>query len=348
MSVRQWLQKNQVFDKDLLHIFTIDYGISNMDKELGNLTAKQWKAIKDKVLRERAAELKDNQQKLRLTKKLNKITKLWKKQRLLRNNRRSNTVLSANRFLLPLLQENIDCKSDYGINISGNRKKKKIRPQSAIKSYKNDARSVKSYKSSKSSKSLLLKVRNSRKKMRSKSTANSNMNIKIASVAVDDGNKNELQKELDHWQENYDTLEGDLVEVKNMLYQKEQELANVTEEYKNYTILQEQKEIEKKKDVQDIELEVKKLENECKKKEEENDELNEILKKYKNGDQSNDDGQEMKNIKELFVKEKHSLNEEIEELEVDLHSKSEECRKLLDENERLVHTQVYFTYNVNV
>eukprot|EP01083_Nonionella_stella_P003943 11341_1 len=79
-SLREWLQKNQVYDKDLLRLWP-KYGVNNPDTDLYKLSAEQWAECKNILLSEKRAELKDNAANQRFEKKLNKLTKLWKAQR---------------------------------------------------------------------------------------------------------------------------------------------------------------------------------------------------------------------------------------------------------------------------
>eukprot|EP01084_Bolivina_argentea_P056072 102676_1 len=80
MSLKKWLQKNQVFDKDLLKLLP-KYGVNDPEKDLKNLTLDQWKEIQDRIKKDRAEQLKDNAAKLRLQKKLTKVEKLWRAKR---------------------------------------------------------------------------------------------------------------------------------------------------------------------------------------------------------------------------------------------------------------------------
>eukprot|EP01083_Nonionella_stella_P302050 1039755_1 len=77
MSVKKWLQKHSVMDKDLIELFP-KFGVKDPEKDLGKLKPKQWKEIQDTIKKDRAQELKGGAAKQRLDKKFTKIEKLWK------------------------------------------------------------------------------------------------------------------------------------------------------------------------------------------------------------------------------------------------------------------------------
>eukprot|EP01083_Nonionella_stella_P300878 1029445_1 len=91
MSLKKWLQKNQVFDKDLLKLLP-KYGVNDPEKDLKNLTLDQWKEIQDRIKKDRAEQLKDNAAKLRLQKKLTKVEKLWRAKRTKKKKKRSKLL----------------------------------------------------------------------------------------------------------------------------------------------------------------------------------------------------------------------------------------------------------------
>jgi len=80
MAVRAWLQKNQVFDRDLVKLFP-EYGVSVPDRDLKSLSEDKWEELKTKLMTDRAAELKDPRGRDRMLKKLTKVEKLWKSAR---------------------------------------------------------------------------------------------------------------------------------------------------------------------------------------------------------------------------------------------------------------------------
>eukprot|EP01084_Bolivina_argentea_P237612 399299_1 len=80
MSVKAWLMKNQVYDKDLVTLFP-KFGVKDPEKDLKDLTPGNWKKIQAQIKKDRSKELKDNAAKLRLQKKLTKIEKLWRAKR---------------------------------------------------------------------------------------------------------------------------------------------------------------------------------------------------------------------------------------------------------------------------
>eukprot|EP01083_Nonionella_stella_P266493 901438_1 len=80
MAVRSWLQKNQVFDRDLVVLFP-KYGVNNPENDLKQLSTEAWNELKLRLMTDRAAELKDSAARNRMQKKLTKIEKLWKSTR---------------------------------------------------------------------------------------------------------------------------------------------------------------------------------------------------------------------------------------------------------------------------
>eukprot|EP01083_Nonionella_stella_P251284 867145_1 len=76
MALKQWMQSNGVFDKELVRVFP-QYDI-NDGSDLKNLTPSQWKEIKGQQIKDRAAEIKSAAAKKRFYAKLTKIEKLWK------------------------------------------------------------------------------------------------------------------------------------------------------------------------------------------------------------------------------------------------------------------------------
>merc|ERR1719150_665187 len=79
MALKQWMQSNGVFDKELIRVFP-QYDI-NDGSDLKNLTPSQWNEIKQQQLRDRAGELKNAAAQQRFKKKITKIEKLWKASR---------------------------------------------------------------------------------------------------------------------------------------------------------------------------------------------------------------------------------------------------------------------------
>eukprot|EP01084_Bolivina_argentea_P192322 330208_1 len=74
---KKWMQRNQVFDRDLVVLFP-KYGVNDPDEDLKNLSSESWQEIQKRLKTDRASELKDSAAKGRMEKKLNKISKIWK------------------------------------------------------------------------------------------------------------------------------------------------------------------------------------------------------------------------------------------------------------------------------
>lgn len=95
MSLKQWMQSNGVFDRELLQILP-QYGIHDPSNDLCTLTQSQWTEIKQRQLRDRSHELRQTASRQRLEAKLRKIEKLWKLSRSTKMPKMTPNIKSTN------------------------------------------------------------------------------------------------------------------------------------------------------------------------------------------------------------------------------------------------------------
>jgi hypothetical protein len=94
MALRKWMRDNEIYDKDLEEILT-EYNINDPECDFENVTQTQWDDIYRKATVERFKELKDQESRQRLEKKLNKIEKKWRDQSgILKTNIKDNMNLN--------------------------------------------------------------------------------------------------------------------------------------------------------------------------------------------------------------------------------------------------------------
>jgi hypothetical protein len=75
--LRKWMRKEDIYDKDVEAILT-EQGINDPEADFKTYTEPQWDELWRRAVVERAKELKDQQAKVRLEKKMVKLEKFWR------------------------------------------------------------------------------------------------------------------------------------------------------------------------------------------------------------------------------------------------------------------------------
>ena len=78
-QLRKFLKKEDIYDRDVESILC-DMGINDPSSDFKGFTQKQYDELYRRAVVERAKELKDQQAKVRLEKKMTKLEKYWRKE----------------------------------------------------------------------------------------------------------------------------------------------------------------------------------------------------------------------------------------------------------------------------